>query len=321
MKKLVLLFALVGTLIIHAQTTIPGGSVYGTWPLSGSPYNVQGSIMIPNDSTLTIQPGVTVNFLGTYQFLILGKLIAIGTSADTITFTAANKSAGWTGIRFDNTTTNNDTSRITFCKIQYGRATGASPLNHGGGIYFNNVSKVAVSHSRIFNCSANNNGGGLYIYGGNPIINNNTIANDTISQGLGGCGIYIEMGNPVINNNIIYGNSFFSNSGSPDGGGIYLESGSPSIKNNIISYNTGASGGGIHIDNGTPIISDNTITNNYAGEGGGIYIENTGTSATFIISNNILSNNVASDEGGGIKTNRDITITNNTIYNNSGAYG
>ena len=49
----------------NAQTSIPGGNVSGFWALAGSPYYIQGSIVIPNDSTLTIEPGVTVNFQGT----------------------------------------------------------------------------------------------------------------------------------------------------------------------------------------------------------------------------------------------------------------
>ena len=35
-----------------SQTPISGGNVSGTWTLAGSPYLIQGAIMIPNDSTL-----------------------------------------------------------------------------------------------------------------------------------------------------------------------------------------------------------------------------------------------------------------------------
>src|ERR1019366_8245901 len=58
MKKLysIILFAFVCA-IANSQTSIPGGIVSGTWTLAGSPYQVQGSIQVPNDSTLTIQPG------------------------------------------------------------------------------------------------------------------------------------------------------------------------------------------------------------------------------------------------------------------------
>lgn len=65
----------------HAQTSVPPGSVYGTclqakklygrqaWSLSGcvcrqagSPYLIQGSIQIPNNSILTFHQETSVNF-------------------------------------------------------------------------------------------------------------------------------------------------------------------------------------------------------------------------------------------------------------------
>ena len=95
MKKKLLFIILVGTALnSNSQTSIPGGNVYGTWTLAGSPYLVQASIMIPNDSTLIIEPGVTVNFQGTYKLLIMGQLLSMGTATDTITFTAPDTTNG-----------------------------------------------------------------------------------------------------------------------------------------------------------------------------------------------------------------------------------
>src|ERR1022692_2158235 len=115
MKKLyaIILFAFACT-IANSQTSISGGNVNGTWTLLGSPYNIQGSIQIVNGDSLIIQPGVTVNFQGTYQLAVQGKLKAIGTVTDTIVFTAANTTNGWRGIRFTNTPATNDTSRIVY---------------------------------------------------------------------------------------------------------------------------------------------------------------------------------------------------------------
>src|ERR1041385_3626991 len=119
MKKLYSLLLAIGIVSsAFGQTTIPAGNVYGIWTLAGSPYLVQGSIQIPNDSTLIIQSGVRVEFQGTYKLNVLGRLIAIGTVTDTIIFTPANTTNGWRGIRFDNTPTSNDTSKIIYCKLQ-----------------------------------------------------------------------------------------------------------------------------------------------------------------------------------------------------------
>ena len=50
--------------ISYSQTAVPEGSVSGTWTQDGSPYIVQGDIIINDGTTLVINPGVTVNFAG-----------------------------------------------------------------------------------------------------------------------------------------------------------------------------------------------------------------------------------------------------------------
>src|SRR5262245_45067938 len=92
-----------------SQTYVAGGNVSGTWTPEGSPYLIQGSIQIPNDSTLTIEPGVSVNFQGSYKLLVKGRIVAIGAPADSISFTAVDTTVGWRGIRFDATSATNDT--------------------------------------------------------------------------------------------------------------------------------------------------------------------------------------------------------------------
>ena len=92
MKNPYLLFAalilpaLCINLQLQAQTSIPAGNVSGTWTLAGSPYQINGEITIPNASTLTIEPGVLVEFQGHYKLNVQGRLLAVATVADTITF-------------------------------------------------------------------------------------------------------------------------------------------------------------------------------------------------------------------------------------------
>jgi hypothetical protein len=81
MKKIFLLASVIFSLsasITIAQTNVPAGLVSGIWILAGSPYLIQGNIQIPDDSTLTIEPGVTVNFQGMYKLNVQGRLLAIG---------------------------------------------------------------------------------------------------------------------------------------------------------------------------------------------------------------------------------------------------
>jgi len=213
----ILLFCLIINELSLSQTTIPTGNVSGIWTLAGSPYLIQGSIQIPNDSTLTIQPGVTVNFQGTYKLNVQGRLIAIGTAADTIIFTASNTTNGWRGIRFDNTLVTNDTSKIFYCKLQYGKATGSGDDTYGGAFYFKYFSKAIISNSYISNCMADY-GGGIYCNSSSPNISYNIISNNA-ATGPGG-GIFCQTSSPNISNNTISNN--IANS---DGSGIILRKG------------------------------------------------------------------------------------------------
>jgi predicted outer membrane repeat protein len=345
MKKhfLILTTLILASRIGFSQTTVTGGLVSGTWSVSGSPYLIQGSIMIPKDSILSIQAGVTVSFQGMYKLLVLGKLLAEGTIVDTITFTATNTANGWRGIRFDNTASTNDTSKLTYCKLQYGKATGTSPDNNGGGLYFANFSKAVISNCRITNCSSNNNGGGIYCAGGNPVILRNTISHNI--GGYDGGGIFCDyFADPIISNNTIsnnstpsYGggiccfytspiitNNLITNNNAGNGGGINSDTGNPIISNNTISGNTAAAqGGGIYCSTGSPSILGNIISSNSASVGGGIMFDTGYSMYVKTLSNNIISNNTAT-LGGGLylrDENAITVISNNIIINNSATAG
>ena len=76
---------------LHAQTEVEG-DVYGVWDVEGSPYLVVDTLTIPEDSTLTIEPGVTVEFQDQnetrFPFYVHGTLEAVGEEGDSIYFTS-----------------------------------------------------------------------------------------------------------------------------------------------------------------------------------------------------------------------------------------
>ena len=319
---------------VFSQTNIPSGNVSGLWTITGSPYQIQGSIMIPNDSTLTIEPGVTINFQGAYKLYVQGRIIAIGNAIDTILFTAANITNGWKGIRFDNTPTTNDTSKFYYCKIQYGKAT-ISPDNIGGAFYFNNFSKAIISNCTITNCFANNNGAGIYGTSSSPIITNNVISYNT-TPGYGGAGLFFNNSQPLISMNKFFNNeatdafgrggalscysctgaiidsNTFTGNVAFRGGSIFCSSGSATITNNSYTNNIAPIGAGICLEFSNPTIYQNYFSNN---SGNVIYCE--GTNPT--ISNNDISNNNGIGIICSINNSGNIpTITNNNIHNNYG---
>jgi hypothetical protein len=293
-----------------SQTTIPGGAASGTWTLAGSPYNVQGSIQVPNNDSLIIQPGVKVNFSGAFKLVVSGKLKAIGTISDTIVFTNSDTSTGWRGIRFINTNNGNDSSVFTYCRFKNGKANGTLSDVDGGALYILNFSKVRVSHCEIINCFAASKGGGIFIDNANPLILSNAICYNRTNGQYGG-GIYAHSCSSIFAENEIRFNISHS------GAGIYLDSGNPTFQTNIISdnsiYTTGGNTGtgGIITINCTSAILNNTIKNNI---GGGIVVNSNGGS---VISGNFISGNTLAKTGGGINAVAGVLIENNIITYNS----
>jgi Right handed beta helix region/Immunoglobulin domain len=141
------LAALVALLIAHcalADTIIPGGAIATqTWTLAGSPYVIQGDITIPEGSTLTIQPGVLIDFGATdsmaggidptlSEITVQGSLICSGTAAQPIIFRgAATANLYWYGIVVDTNATacflSNTTIRFTIRGL-YSKAAGSAVL-------------------------------------------------------------------------------------------------------------------------------------------------------------------------------------------------
>jgi parallel beta-helix repeat protein len=276
---------------LSVETTIPGGNVSGTWDSAGSPYLIEADITVPSGATLTIEPGVEVLFQGWYSLTVNGTLIADGTESAPILFGGGHPTAGWLGVRFVDAP---DGSRLTYAIVENGRATGADPLNKGGGIYVDSSNPV-ISHSTIRNNQAEYSGGGIYLNNSNAILDGNTIVNNSAGQNGAsayGGGVAIRYSNPIVTNNNISGNSvsisgsYTTPSGS--GGGLFVRGSNSIFTGNLITdnhvyahLNSNARGGGLYLYYGSPSFVNNTITGNsienessgvYAvKEGGGIY--------------------------------------------------
>lgn len=306
---IIVFFLLIGLKQIYAQTVISAGIVNGVWTLVGSPYLVSGNIEIPNDSTLTIEPGVTVEMQGHFKLQVMGRLLAVGNLTDTIVFTVLpdSISTGWHGIRFNNTSSVNDSSMIIYSKIQYGRATGSGSSQEGGAIYLNNFSKLRITNSKISNNSAYSFGGGIFCYNSSPLISNNIIANNSTLNVAQGGAIFCYSSDPQILSNTITNNT------SGKGAGIACSYSNPYILNNTINTNVG---GGIFCVSSSPLINNNILSGNSNSNGAGILCES--NSNPNIISNTITYN-IGWTSGGGVSCiiSSNANIINNIISNNS----
>ena len=112
------------------------------------PYLITGDITIPDSCSLTIEPGVVVEFNGPYMLTVEGQLLAEGTSTDSIYFTLNNSlssllnydyntnpnpcpngssECGWKGIRFLGSASS-DSSKLKYCVVEHS-------INNGSNSY------------------------------------------------------------------------------------------------------------------------------------------------------------------------------------------
>ena len=129
-----------------AQSTVTG-TITGNTTLRAaqSPYTFQGDVVLDNNATLSIEPGVTVQMAPAASFTLKkGALQAVGTPASPIRITSAasTPTAGdWRQWRFT-PGTNNALTQLGYLSIEYGSGVaieGASPvinntaINHHSG--------------------------------------------------------------------------------------------------------------------------------------------------------------------------------------------
>jgi len=347
MKQTIIITIILSTVFLFSETVIQTGNVSGTWTQSNSPYLIEGEISVPNGEALNIEPGVIVEFQGHYKFHVQGKLLAIGTIDENIVFTINDttnfhdfdlQEGAWQGIRFNNTPTVNDSSKIVHCKIEYGKANGFDPpcSGNGGGIYVENFSKLLIQNSEISNNKAmlgggisldesngvsikntliiNNeswlDGGGIYCYQSSPILDDVTLQENYASGG-GGIACWYSS-SPMITNS-----SFIGNNGTVHGGGIYCKFDSnPEFIDVIFRENTSSYGAAMNFnDSSNPRIIRALITDNHSTNSSGAF--SCGYDSHPVIINSTICNNTASTAGVSYIYGSHPVFVNTIIWNNT----
>lgn len=291
---LYILITIVSVSNTMAQTVSFGGHISSNTTWSADTVKIISDVIIDNQNTLTINAGTYIEFQGHYMIHVQGTILANGTENDTITFTH-NDTTGfnnefdvtgsWFGFKFINTDITNDSSLLSYCKIEYIKdLPEQDSIKPGGAIVIVNYSKLNIENSLIQNNKAENdytyigNGGAITMFeNSNPIIINNTFKNNYATAN--GGAIYCNKSNPKIINNIFDNNyAGYENIGS--GGAIFLsfcdgiythDTIISEITNNLIINNTAYEGGGIYSSNSSAYFLNNTICNNNAHYGGGLH--------------------------------------------------
>jgi parallel beta-helix repeat protein len=251
------------------------------WTLEGSPYNFVDEVTIAEGTTLTIEPGVVINF-DLWRLKVDGTLRAIGNESHKIIMYSFQEplDKSWARIDFEPTSKpwNEATGTgciIEHCLIWFSYHT--DPIIKGG--------YVKISHNKM--CI------------NQPICSDGIISNNTI------IGYYVgifAVGNCSILYNVIKGTEY---------GGIYLgisyprypsDTDSPTIVGNLIIDNQR----GITLSGwwGKPYIANNTITRNTYG----FYLLNASYS-------NAIYNNVYNNSYNVYVDREDPRITVNMTYN------
>ncbi|MFB0525300.1 MAG: right-handed parallel beta-helix repeat-containing protein, partial [Phycisphaerae bacterium] len=239
----------------------------GTWSDANSPYFVYGDINVPENDALFVEPGVKVMFVGPYSLTIgeKARLVAQGNENHPIEFTAWNREAGWTGLRFLDS---GDDDILSYCSITFSKKnTGLTTAyeyyygdededNCGGAVY------CYASSPIITNCKITDNigdkGGAIYCTESYPIISNTVIANNASLGGVPQCGGVCteDWGAPEIRNCTIVNNS---------PGGIFTASGDGVDMINTIVW--GNERYQIQTDESVPVVSFCDVQGGYPGEG------------------------------------------------------
>ena len=298
---------------LFAITHIPEGDVSGTWTSAGNPYVVHGDITIPDGLSLFIYPGTQIEFSSNYGCYVQGRIVAFGTALDSVCFTGP-ESSGWHGIRFDNTSATNDSSRFQYCIFTNGKVEGTSAnyYDSGGAFMINTFDKVVIEKSRFNNCYAESYGGAVFLHNSSVSIND-CVFTQCSSYYMGGA-IYGDIGHITVTNNSISGCQ------SQQGGGLFLWNLTDCIvtNNNIFDNSADLYGGAIFLKYiTTGILDGNNVCNNYSDEGGGFYLYN----ADVICCNNVICNNTGITGGGLYLRYHEFPIQNNTICYNSAEFG
>lgn len=243
-----------------------------TWTKADSPHNLVENVTVNSGVTLTIEPGVTVNFLG-HRLQIDGTLFAKGTSENNITFNG-----------FENKTTYKG-------YIVFTQTSDSWNPNGNAGCIIENCDLIKVN-VEINNCSPliNDNlfqgtgGDGvnmITIFGGSAIISSNTFTKNLYPYYHGG-GMSghaaIELGD---NNATIINNKIEQCSTGISFRTMETFTGKTTIERNLINNNSV----GLRIGQLPIIVQNNTITQNTLGLGVFGYSNN-----SIFVNNNLYGN-------------------------------
>ncbi len=243
-----------------------------TWT-ADSYFHLQGEVRLAKEATLTIQPGVRIDFDPEASLFLEGIIIARGHPRSPILITCSERQSLWERIIFSqNSTADYDDqgnyrsgSIIEYAIVERGGTVSSSTEGEGevmlveGGMILINSSSPYL-HGLILRSGHSSNGGAIALTGNaDPKIEGCEIINNR-ADGNGG-GIYVGLNST----GFFCNNCILNNTAGRDGGGVYLSFSSSLIIRNVIEGNEAErDGGGLVIGGMTPQLRFNVFRGNEA---------------------------------------------------------
>ena len=158
--------------------TLASGTVWA----QGDTIRVNGELVIAENDSLVIEPGVPVIIDADAQIRAHGSLKALGTEADSIRF-MAGAIGEWGGLRFLA-----DTSVLAYARVEGGHADGAGYDDCGGGIaVLNTGTLLDAAHCVITDNTCGDAGGGIFAADGATLtLDHSTVSDNSASDNGGG---------------------------------------------------------------------------------------------------------------------------------------
>ncbi len=306
--RLLLVSTFFALLSLHVSATdIVAGNVSGTWTASGSPYIINGNIIVQNNESLVIEPGAEVLFSGAYTLRIKGNFNCTGTETDSVIIGSNQPGVRWNGIKLDSVDVASDTIRFSHCRI--------SAVQFGLLVAIN-TNKVVVENNTIFD-NKQLYASLIYLASSNIIIRNNSFYDNRPQPSYEGVTIYVADSSPVIEGNVFrhfagaYGPKFIDvwNYDVPS---------NPVIRNNEFDGNLFSSNYALTIhSNCLPVVDNNyfhDFVSPYSASALWIGYVQVGTVQ---ITNNQFTNNSCQQQGGAVYiVNAKVKFEGNTFYGN-----
>ncbi len=223
------------------------GELTGNLSKSNSPYLVTGDITVPANDSLSIEPGVELQFAGKFQINVFGQFQAIGTETDSINFSTVHQDSLWGGILLLESQRNN---HLKFVNIS--RATKSKSF----GNYYDEYGAVSCRKSRLnvdhskFVDNLNHNCAGIAGIESRLIIKNTWFENNNANyDGM----IFIRNGEILLNRITFKAN---------EGGTLSAEGSEFVIINSLITEQQETSWGHFNINNSHGLVSNCILFDN-----------------------------------------------------------